>query len=106
MGGGARKAKMKEVGGLKELYLVQNKLGAFWIKCMLEALKFDDYVRVIDLRKNRLTKQIVQDEQLDLVRSLQRNEALTNIDFRNNECFDRQLKFKLSLIMIRNIDKL
>lgn len=41
-----------------------------------------------------------------MVKSLQRNESLTNIDFRNNECFDRQLKFKLSLIMIRNIDKL
>lgn len=41
-----------------------------------------------------------------MVRSLQRNESLTNIDFRNNECFDKQLKFRLSLIMIRNIDKL
>lgn len=54
---GQRKARTGgDVKGLKELYLVQNKLGAFFIKCMLDALKFDDYIRVIDLRKNRLTK--------------------------------------------------
>ena len=57
---GQRKARTGgEIKGLKELYLVQNKLGAFFIKCMLDALKFDDYIRVIDLRKNRLTKQII-----------------------------------------------
>lgn len=76
------------------------------MKCLLDALNHDDYLRVIDLRKNKLSKKIVKDEQLDLIGSLRRNESLTNIDFRNNDCFDRQLKFQLSLIMIRNIDKL
>lgn len=38
------------------------------------------------------------------MRVLQRNEAITNIDLRANEGFNKQLKFKLSLVMIRNID--
>ena len=49
---------------------------------------------------------MVQNPHLDLVKSLQRNESLTNIDFRENQGFDRDLKFKLSLIMLRNIDRL
>ena len=72
---------------------------------ILDALKYDTYLRVLDLRKNKLTNSVVNNpKELDLIRDLQRNEALTNIDFRENEGFNKQLKFKLSLVMIRNID--
>lgn len=106
MKGKGNQVAKKDVKGLKELHLMYNNLGSFFMKCLLDALNHDDYLRVIDLRKNKLSKKIVKDEQLDLIGSLRRNESLTNIDFRNNDCFDRQLKFQLSLIMIRNIDKL
>ena len=63
-------------------------------------------MRVIDLRHNRFTRSLIEDKTLDFVKSLQRNESLTNIDMRNNSGFDKTLKFKMSLIMLRNIDKL
>jgi hypothetical protein len=46
------------------------------------------------------------DRTLDFIDTLKRNESLTNIDMRNNLGFDQEIKFKLSLIMLRNIDKL
>lgn len=49
---------------------------------MLDALKYDDYLKVLDLRKNKLTTALLNDESFDFVKSLQRNESLTNIDLR------------------------
>jgi hypothetical protein len=70
-------------------------------------LKYDEYVKVIDLRKNLFSTTLLEDTTTyDLIRSLQRNESITNIDFRGNSGFNKTVKFKLSLIMIRNMDKL
>ena len=88
------------------LILTQNKLGYKFLTHAVEVLKFDSYLRMLDLRNNRITQKHVADKNLDLVKSLQRNESLTNLDLRENACFDRELMFKLSLIMLRNIDKL
>jgi hypothetical protein len=74
---------------------------------MLLALKDDNYLRVLDLRKNKFTSAVLKaTHDYDLVKSMQRNEAITNLDLRENEGFNKQLKFKLSLCMIRNIDLL
>jgi hypothetical protein len=89
------------------LYLQYNRLGPIFIKNILNSLKFDEYIKVLDLRKNLITTSIMNDvANFDFVKSLQRNEAITNIDLRGNQGFDKTIKFKLSLIMIRNIDKL
>jgi len=77
------------VKGLKELYLNNNRLGPFFLRCMMEALKLDDYVRVMDLRDNKFGKKMIKDETIDLIGSLRRNESITNIDFRGNDCFDK-----------------
>ena len=58
------------------------------------------------MRNNRFSKNNINDRSLDFVDTLKRNESLTNIDLRNNTGFDQDIKFKLSLIMLRNIDKL
>ena len=92
------------VPGLKELYLSNNKLGKVFLKSILSALKFDDYIRVVDLKSNGLTEDAVADTQF--LKQVQRNESITNIDLRENPCFDRKVKFKLSLVMIRNIERL
>jgi len=42
----------------------------------------------------------------DFLKSLSENESLTNIDLSENDGFDQQMKFKLSLIMMRNIERL
>ena len=46
------------------------------------------------------------DSSLDFIDTLKRNESISNIDFRDNSGFDKEIKFRLSLIMLRNIDKL
>lgn len=90
--------------GLKELYLSYNLLGQTFLRSVLSALKFDDYIRVLDLRNNQLTSEVIKET--DFLKSMQRNESITNIDLRENDGFDRNVKFKLSLVMIRNIDRL
>ena len=79
-------------------------LGKVFLKTILGALKYDDYIRVIDLKNNRITSDVIKET--DLLKSIQRNESITNIDLRENDGFDRMVKFKLSLVMIRNIDRL
>jgi hypothetical protein len=79
-------------------------LGKVFLKTILGALKYDDYIRVIDLKNNRITSEVIKET--DLLKSIQRNESITNIDLRENDGFDRMVKFKLSLVMIRNIDRL
>jgi hypothetical protein len=77
------------------------------VKNVLNALQHDEYIKVLDLRKNLISSQIMNDTvNFDFIKSIQRNESLTNIDLRGNEGFNKQVKFKLSLLMIRNIDKL
>lgn len=72
-------------GGLTELHLQYNKLGGNFILSILNALKYDEYVKVLDLRKNLFSTTLLEDTTTyDLIRSLQRNESITNIDFRGN----------------------
>ena len=49
------------VPGLKELILTNNKFGPFFLKTMLNSIKDDNYLRVLDLRKNKFTKEILYD---------------------------------------------
>lgn len=47
--------------GLSELSLHFNKLGANFLVQILNALKYDDYLRVLDLRKNKFSQAILSD---------------------------------------------
>jgi len=76
------------------------------LKGFLDAVKYDDQLRFVDLRNNRFTKAMFLDSSLDFIDTLKRNESISNIDFRDNTGFDKEIKFRLSLIMLRNIDKL
>jgi hypothetical protein len=77
------------------------------MKTVLHAIRDDNYLRVLDLRKNKLTTSVLTNTtDYDFLKSLQANESLVNIDFRNNDGFDQNTRYKLSLIMMRNIDAL
>lgn len=81
---------MQTKGGLSEFYLHFNKLGPIFIKNILNALKYDEYIRVLDLRKNLFTKALLEDTaNLNFIKCLQNNESITNIDLRNNEGFTK-----------------
>ena len=102
----ASKSK-KSASGLQELVLNHNKFSSNFLKHILTALRDDGYLRVLDLRKNKMTTAaVLETTNYDLIKTLKVNESITNIDLRENEGFNKQLKFKLSLIMIRNIDLL
>lgn len=74
---------------------------------MLQAVKEDDYLRVLDLRKNKFSAKVLNDTtNYDFIKSLQENDSLTNIDLRDNDGYDHHMRFKLSLIMMRNIERL
>ena len=76
--------------GLSELHLQYNKLGGNFIINILNALKYDEYIKVLDLRKNLFTTTLLEDTTTyDFVRSLQRNESITNIDLRGNQGFNK-----------------
>ena len=83
--GDLRTQQQMNKGGLTELHLQYNKLGGNFILSILNALKYDEYVKVLDLRKNLFSTTLLEDTTTyDLIRSLQRNESITNIDFRGN----------------------
>ena len=97
----------KNVPGLKELVLTHNKLGPCFLRAMMKAIKEDNNLRVLDLRRNKFTTNVLTDTQdYNFIKTMQLNEAITNIDLRENEGYNRQMKFQLSLVMIRNIDLL
>ena len=57
--------------GLQEMILTNNKLGINFMTTILDALKYDTYLRVLDLRKNKLTNSVVNNpKELDLIRDL------------------------------------
>ena len=83
--GDLRTQQQLNKGGLTELHLQYNKLGGNFILSILNALKYDEYIKVLDLRKNLFSTTLLEDTTTyDLIRSLQRNESITNIDFRGN----------------------
>lgn len=80
--------------GLKELILTHNKFGPQFLKSVLSSITNDTYLRVLDLRKNKFTKQVLQDKaNYDVIKAFQGNESLTNIDFRFNDGFDQNMMF-------------
>ena len=57
--------------GLTELILTNNKLGLNFMTTILDALKYDTYLRVLDLRKNKLTNSVLHNpKELDLLKDL------------------------------------
>jgi len=48
------KPKNLEEIGLKEFYLHHNKLGESFIRAISKVIKYDEYLRVLDLRFNKI----------------------------------------------------
>lgn len=55
--------------GLTELILTNNKLGIHFMTTCLDALKYDTHLRVLDVRKNKLTSSVLNNpKELDIIR--------------------------------------
>ena len=64
-------------------------------------MKYDDYMKAIDVRDNLLTTKIIENKQVNFFAIVKRNESITNLDFRNNECYTDDFRFNLSQIMLK-----
>ena len=64
-----KKEKQGGAMGLSELILTNNKLGINFMATCLDALKYDTHLRVLDLRKNKLTNSVLNNpKEFDLIR--------------------------------------
>ncbi|CDW82224.1 UNKNOWN [Stylonychia lemnae] len=97
------KPKNLEEIGLKEFHLCYNKLGSNFIKALAKVVKYDEYLRVIDLKFNKITDNVVKS---DLIPALKNNNSLTNLDLRNNNCNSYKHQQIIALCLLKNIDKL
>lgn len=56
---GEKPTNLDEIG-LKEFYLSHNKLGYNFIRAMSKVIKYDNYLKVIDLRSNKINEHCVR----------------------------------------------
>ncbi len=73
------KPKNLEEIGMKEFYLHNNKLGDNFIRAISKVIKYDEYLRVLDLRLNKINENNLK---TDLIPAMKSNSSLTNIDLR------------------------
>jgi hypothetical protein len=97
------KPKNLEEIGLKEFYLQHNKLGENCIKAISKVIKYDEYLRVIDFRYNKIPESVIKQ---DLMPALKNNSSLTSLDLRYNPGYTRKIKQLIALSLLKNIDKL
>lgn len=55
--------------GLKEFYLHHNKLGDGFMKAFAKTIKYDQYLRVIDLRYNKINEAIIKSDLLPALKN-------------------------------------
>ena len=89
--------------GLKEFYLHHNKLGDECMSALSKVIKYDEYLRVLDLRNNKITEKSLKQ---DLMPVLKNNFSLTNIDLRRNPGLTIKMQKLIALNLLKNLDKL
>ena len=62
------KPKNLEEVGLKEFYLHHNKLGEQFVRSLSKVIKYDQYLRVLDLRFNELKESTIKKELLPSIK--------------------------------------
>ena len=60
---GEKPTNLEEIG-LKEFYLHHNNLGENFMRALAKTVKYDEYLRVIDLRHNKITESMIKIELL------------------------------------------
>ena len=60
---GEKPKNLDEIG-LKEFYLHHNKLSDSFIKAFSKTIKYDQYLRVIDLKYNKITEESIKNDLL------------------------------------------
>lgn len=88
--------------GLKEFILHHNRLGKSFIKAISKVIKFDNYLRVIDMQANKADLKTVEEYLLPSIRA---NRTLLNLDTRKNPCHTEDTQRIIALALLRNLEK-
>lgn len=72
------------------------------MKNLVQTLTFDEYMRFIDLRENKIPLKSTK----DLIEGLRLNKNIVNLDLRDNPWFTDSFRTKLAIRLVKNIDTL
>ena len=86
--------------GLTKIELRKNFLGTFFMRQLVQCLNYDEYMRYIDLRENKVTVKATA----DLISSLGLNKNIVNFDLRENPCYNESFRTKLAIRLVKNIE--
>lgn len=87
--------------GLSEFIFHHNFFSAKFIESLSVILRNDKYCRKIDLSHNHFKSQDFNEE---FFSNLHSNETMINLDFRNNEGFGFDVKKRIALILLKNVE--
>lgn len=85
------------------MYLQYNKLGSHFVKSIAKVVKYDEYLKVLDIRNNKINTSVVKQ---DLIPALKNNSSLTNLDIRFNNCATMKNLQIIALCLLKNIDSI
>ena len=88
--------------GLKSIILRRNKLGKNFIDSLWRWVKYDDYMRHIDLWYNK----IGSDPLKKFVSKLQHNKSLVSLEFRGNSGYSEIVQKHAVILLLKNLDQL
>lgn len=89
--------------GLKSIILKRNFLGVEFIKSLCRWLRYDDYVRHIDLRYNQIP---ATDGIKDLAINLEENKSIVSMELIGNHGYRDRLHKRIALTLLRNLNKI
>ena len=88
--------------GLKQIVLKRNRLGSNFARALQQFLKFDTYMRAIDVTFNAINEESVS----ELAVALEDNKTITCLDLNDNPGLTPSFHKTIALLLVRNIDHL
>ena len=86
--------------GLRKLILRKNRLANDFAESLQRCLRFDEFVKVIDLSHNKMSEQSMVDI---ICNALNDNHSVLSIDFRYNTGTTKQILYHTALSLLKNI---
>ncbi|CDW87947.1 UNKNOWN [Stylonychia lemnae] len=96
-----KKDRIKNRKGLREVILKRNYLGSFFMENLQKCLRYDRFIKMVDLQGNRFQQQDIK----QLIKfSLRENTSLVSIDVQNNPGCTEKYKKQIALCLLKNIE--
>lgn len=86
--------------GLKSIILRRNKLGRNFMRALTRWVKYDEYLRHIDISYNRINI----DSTKQFLVNFKQNKSLVSLEMRGNSGYTDSIQKKFAFILLRNIE--